>query len=236
MLNPAQKNQSQMELRQLYGDDYVSRFPRKDNGRLSRLIPLMDLGPGMRVVDVACGNGILLELIHNSVGQYHGVDFSSEFIEAARWRQEKLKVENASFYCESIATFSNRFQHTFDRAFAMDFSEHVYDDDFVETANAILRSLKPRGRLYLHTPNAEFFVEILKDKGVLRQFPEHIAVRNANDNVELLRKAGFESVRVTFLPHYLQPLAWLDMASAVPSVGKYFRARLFIECRAESGV
>ena len=198
------------------------------------MIPLMDLDPDMRVVDVACGNGILLELIHNSVGHYYGVDFSSEFIAAARQRQERLNVDNASFYCESVTTFSDRFQHMFDRAFAMDFSEHVYDDDFVQAAAAIHRSLKPDGRLYLHTPNAEFFVEILKKKGVLRQFPEHIAVRNANDNVTLLRKAGFESVRVRFLPHYLKQLAWLDMISVMPGIGKYFHARLFIECRAGS--
>jgi 2-polyprenyl-6-hydroxyphenyl methylase/3-demethylubiquinone-9 3-methyltransferase len=62
---------------------------------------------------------------------------------------------------------------------------------------------------------------------VLAQFPEHIAVRNAQSNSEFLSRAGFENIEVSFIPHYnivrlVHPLSWL------PVVGRYFRARLFI--------
>lgn len=222
------------ELRERYRGDYVGSFPAKDRGRLERLLPLMDLGPHMEVVDFGCGNGLLLEAIHDRVSKYYGVDFSSEFIAAARRRQEQLSIRNATFQCEVNSDFCARHPGKFDRAFAMDFSEHVYDKDFVNIAKAIRQCLKPEGLFYLHTPNAEFFLEIAKDKGVMRQFPEHIAVRNAADTVRLLESASFTAIKVVHLPHYLKALSWLHWFSRVPMLGRFFRARLFIECRPQS--
>jgi len=183
----------------------------------------------MTVADFGCANGVLLDVIHHRVGRYMGVDFSAEFIAAARERQEKTGIVNASFHCEPIVEFCKQHPRAFDRGFALDFSEHVYDDDFREIAAAIHGSLKPNGRLYMHTPNAEFAVEILKDRGILRQHPEHVAVRNAENNIRLLKEANFRDVRVVYLSHYLKHVAWVDVFSNLPVLGKYFRARLFIE-------
>ena len=80
----------------------------------------------------------------------------------------------------------------------------------------------------LHTPNAEFVVEIMKARNLLlRQFPEHIAVRNAEDNRRFLERAGFVDVSVHFLPHY-NILSLVHPMSFIPLIGKYFQARIFI--------
>ncbi len=224
--------QSDEELRNLYRDDYVRRYHQEDRGRLARLLPLMDLGPDMVVADLGCGNGLLLELTHARVGHYHGVDFSSEFIEEARRRQAQAGISNASFHIESITEFCDRHEGALDRVFALDFTEHVYDEELIPIAASIRRSLREGGRLYIHTPNLTFFLELLKDKGFLRQFPEHVAVRSADQYVSLLRGVGFNEVKVSYLSHYLKTLSWLHAFSSAPIVGKYLKARLFFECLA----
>lgn len=227
----AQKSMAPQNLRDLYRDDYVASYHDRDGGRLERLLPLMRLDAHMIVADFACGNGLLLELVHDRVRRYHGVDFSSEFIATAKKKQNSLGIGNADFHCRSIADFCAEHPGMFDAAFAMDFAEHVYDNDFLAAARAIRNSLKPGGHFYLHTPNASFLLEILKDRGVLRQFPEHIAVRTAEKTVALLESAGFGEAEVTFLPHYLKSLSWLHWFAAIPLLGRFLRARIFISCR-----
>jgi len=222
---------SDEELRQLYRADYVDRYHREAGRRLQRLVERVDLSRDMTVADFGCGNGLLLDLISDEVGRYCGVDFSDEFIVEARRRHADQGGCRAEFACQSIEDFCAEHRGVFDRAFSLDFVEHVHDGPLLAILEAIRSSLKPDGRFYLHTPNGAFFLEILKDRGVLAQIPGHIAVRDARHNVRLLERAGFSRVEPSFLPHYLPTLAWLHAFSRVPGVGRFLRARLFIECR-----
>jgi len=231
-MSDKQKNQtlSHKKLRAIHGEEYVKSFNKSDDGRISRLVNLMKLSENMIVVDFACGNGLLLSCIHKMIKYYYGVDFSENFIEEAKRLQNTRNIENAEFHCNEITDFCNNIEIKFDRAFSLDFSEHVYDRDFIEIARSIRKILKHNGIFYLHTPNKEFFIEILKDRGILRQFPEHIAVRTADEMVELLKEAGYRHINVSYLPHYLPILSYVDSFKFIPIVGKFARARLFIEC------
>ena len=60
--------------------------------------------------------------------------------------------------------FRNKNIRKFDLGFAMDFSEHVYDKQWIEILKSIRKSMKPDGKLYLHTPNFDFFLEKMKDR------------------------------------------------------------------------
>lgn len=77
----------------------------------------------------------------------------------------------------------------------------------------------------------DFFYERMKDAGLAPQFPQHIGVRNAARNVDLLEKCGFERrcIEVTDLPHY-NIMKLLHPLSHLPGVGRWFKARLFIRC------
>jgi 2-polyprenyl-6-hydroxyphenyl methylase/3-demethylubiquinone-9 3-methyltransferase len=216
--------------RDFYEGDYVDDFERQPVERLGRLVPLLDLKRDDRVVDFACGNGILAGLISDRIDAYTGVDFSRSFIAAARRRAKSLGLSNARFVCDDIVHFCSGHEGAFDKAFTMDFSEHIPDDDFASIYSAILGSLREGGTLSIHTPNGDYFIELLKRIGVLRQFPEHIGVRNASRYRELLDGAGFQDITVRHLAHY-NVMKHVHFLSYIPFVGKFGAARLFIQCR-----
>ncbi len=89
--------------------------------------------------------------------------------------------------------------------------------------------MKPNGKLYLHTPNPEFFLEIMKNKNIfLKQFPDHVSVRTPSENIDMIEKSGFKITKVKLISQYtiaklLHPLSY------IPWIGKYFKARNFIE-------
>ena len=216
-------------MQQLHGREYVVSFEMQSDSRLRRLIRHVELEENYSVVDFACGDGKLMNLISSRVYSYVGVDFSTPFIESAKEKLKKSSISNAEFVCSDIVDFCNIHHNQFDAAFALDFSEHVYDDDLIEILVSIRKTIKAGGKLYLHTPNGDFFVEKMKSSGfILKQFPEHVAVRTLSHNLSLLESAGFKVVKTVMLPHYnmlkfIHPLAFL------PGVGRFFQARIFVE-------
>lgn len=218
------------ELRGLYGEVYVQAFSTQSLRRIGRLLPYFELESTDVVADFACGNGMLLDALHGKVSNYIGVDFSEAFIAKAKCRFQGGATSNAIFVCEDIAQFCERYPSHFDKAFTLDFSEHIYDADFVTIFSSIRQALRPGGKLFLHTPNAMFFLEALKNRGWLPQVAGHIAVRSACQYQALLQQAGFSLICVRYLPHYLPILGLLHGLSRLPVLGKYFEARLFITC------
>jgi 2-polyprenyl-6-hydroxyphenyl methylase / 3-demethylubiquinone-9 3-methyltransferase len=223
--------QSDEELRAIYDQSYVDQYDPHAVQRIRRMLPFFSLSPDDEVADFGCGNGVLLELVAPSVRAYVGVDFSEEFVRAAERRREAGGVRNGTFHCGDIVSFCDAHPNRFDAAFALDFSEHVYDDQFVRIFRAIHGSLKPGASLYLHTPNAEYFMEQLKARGILTQVEGHVGVRDVRQHEKLLRECGFADVRVRYLAHYLYVAALFHGLGSVPGIGRYFRARLLLTCR-----
>lgn len=222
---------SQTQLKQLHGQDYVKDFDTnpKQLTRLKKLTNHMRLGSDFDVADFGCGSGMLMSLIAPQVQSYTGVDFSEPFIVSANKRKLISDMTNATFICTDIHTFCQQHSKQFDVGFALDFSEHVYDKEWIQILTSIRSSLKPKGKLYLHTPNADFFIEKMKaQQFILKQIPTHIAVRSLEENIALVKKAGFNVTQLKMLPHY-NVLRFLHPISYVPVIGAYFQARIFIE-------
>lgn len=221
---------SPAQLKEIYGKEYVENYVETHSPyRIERLMKYIHLGSSYHVADFACGNGMLMSLVAPKVASYVGVDFSEEFIKEANQKKQLLGIKNADFFCADIIDFCDKHLESFDCAFAMDFSEHVYDDEWVKLLTSIKKALKTGGRLYLHTPNALFFSEILKDHSLfLHHHPGHVAVRSPEENVALLLQAGYSIEKVLLLPHY-NFLRFIHFLSYIPFFGKYLKARIFIE-------
>jgi 2-polyprenyl-6-hydroxyphenyl methylase/3-demethylubiquinone-9 3-methyltransferase len=226
---------SEEDLHAIYDQGYVDQYDPHAVQRMQRMLPLFALSGREVVADFGCGNGVLLELIAPQVRQYVGVDFSEAFIRAAEQRRDALGISNGVFHCTDIVAFCERNPASFDAAFALDFSEHIYDDQFVRIVTAIHGVLKPGGSLYVHTPNAEYFMEHLRKRGILAQIDGHVGVRDGQQHLALLAQCGFTDVDVDYLPHYLSPASAFHGLGALPVVGRYFRARLFLTCRKSAG-
>ncbi len=214
----------------LHSGDYVERYNKKPLDRVRALARRIELDDDAELVDFACGNGMLLQVVGDRAGTYHGVDFSEDFIESAReWARSK-GLHNCQFYCDDIIKFCADHPAQFDVATTLDFSEHIDDTQAISIYTAIRTSLRPGGKLYLHTPNLDFFIERAKDIGVLQQFPEHIAVRNGTGTKNLLIQAGFDArnIKTQTIAHY-NILKVLHPLGKLPLIGKYFQARLWIE-------
>jgi cyclopropane fatty-acyl-phospholipid synthase-like methyltransferase len=222
---------SDEQLLAIYDERYVDVYDPHAVQRMRRLLPLIELSGREVVADFGCGNGVLLELIAPRVREYVGVDFSEPFVRAAEARRAARGIQNGRFVRQDIVTFCAENPSRFDAAFAIDFSEHLYDDQFVTIFSAIRGALKPGGSLYLHTPNAAYFMERLKASGVLTQVEGHVGVRDARAHQVLLAQCGFTNVEVHYLAHYLTVASKFHFLGALPLVGPLFRARLFLRCR-----
>ena len=222
--------QSDAELKALYDEQYVAQYDPHAVPRMARMRPFFRLSGDEVVADFGCGNGVLLEVLSSRVRSYVGVDFSEAFVREAERRRDARGLVNGTFYCEDIVRFCTAHAGRFDAGFALDFSEHIYDDQFVEIFTAIHAALKPGAALYLHTPNREYFMERLRASGVMRQIEGHVAVRDLRQYERLLAACGFADVSVRYLAHYLYPAAAFHSLGALPVVGRLFRARLFLTC------
>lgn len=214
--------------KELHGADYVAIYETNTPARIARLVDRMDLPSGADVADFGCGNAMVLDHIKDKVRSYTGVDFSEPFIAAANARKSRLGVENARFLCMPIEAFCAKHPSAFDVVFAFDLSEHVYDDEWQVIVDGMHKALRPGGVVYLHTPNLAFFLEQMKRKNfVLRQFPEHIAVRDGAGNAAFFQRAGFQRIKVEYISHY-NILRLVHPLSALPWLGRHFQARIFL--------
>lgn len=218
---------------ELYGEEWMEWSKAHENPRrLRRLLPLMGLKPDDAVADFACGTGALMELVAPRVARYVGTDFSEPCIRAAQARRDALGIGNAEFVCATVEDFCASRGQEFDVAFAMDFSEHVADDDWGAVLQCIRGALKPGGTLYVHTPNRNFILEAMKARNfILKQFERHIAVRTPEENVRMLEEAGFRGCQCHLLAHY-NVMRYVHGLSYLPWAGKWFKARVFIAATA----
>jgi 2-polyprenyl-6-hydroxyphenyl methylase / 3-demethylubiquinone-9 3-methyltransferase len=230
----AETRLSEEQLRAIYDQSYVDQYDPHAVQRMRRMLPFFQLSGQEVVADFGCGNGVLLELIAPHVHEYAGVDFSEEFVRAAERRRDAHGFRNATFHCSDIVSFCEQHPDRFDAGFALDFSEHIYDDQFLRIFSAIHGALRPGATLFLHTPNGEYFIERFRERGILDRIEGHVAVRDAAGYRALLGQCGFASVHVRYLAHYLPLAAAFHALGALPLVGRYFRARLFLTCRKEA--
>lgn len=217
------------DLKGLYDEDYARRLhAHEESRRIRSILEHIRLPSHAKVLDVGCGNGPLALVLSPLVGEYHGVDFSEAFIHFARWRAQQRVLANCHFHCCDVIDFCSLHPDMFDVVFALDISEHIPDAEWQNIVASMNKALKPGGQVVLHTPNLDFFIERMKANAILlKQFPEHVAVRTAHQNEAFFERCGFSSVTTEYLPHY-NFLRALHPLSRLPGIGPFFAARLLL--------
>jgi len=217
----------------IYDDDYYLNLP-VDSGRIRTLSELIEFREADVVCEIGCAAGHFLAEVSPRIGSGIGLDTAAAAIAAARSISDREQLDNIRFEQipaqEYAGVASNR--ATCDYVLLLDVSEHIEDADMLDIFIAAIDLLKPGGRLIIHTPNLTYWLEQLKDKGIMRQLDGHIAVRNESQYLDLLTRAGFDAPEIAGLPHYRQPMRAVDsLLMRLPLLGRLFRSRLFIVVR-----
>lgn len=215
---------------EIYDDRYYRNLPT-DSGRIGSLLALLEFGGGDSVCEIGCAAGDFLVAISPFIQYGVGLDISEPAIRAANSLKKRHGLDNIEFEEISASDFALRDKNLakFDYVLLLDVTEHIDDTTVADVLESAKRLLKPDGLLVVHTPNLSYWIEQLKDKGIIKQLRGHIAVRNEKHYRTLISAAGFGEPRVHGLPHYRQPLRLVDqLLSRVPLLGRLFRSRLFI--------
>ena len=99
------------------------RYARHDSHKLRAIMRMLDLHAGQRVLDVACGTGVLFPwLLSRDPLLLMGIDISEVMTEKARakYRDRRLRIVTADYYHLAAGAFDrvvvyNAYPHFFDK-------------------------------------------------------------------------------------------------------------------------
>lgn len=89
----------------MYQDNNKELVKRRNREEIDKLLPLLHLNEGSKVLDIACGIGRWADALPDEIAEYCGVDFSSELIEIASGRNIKKNftfLEGAATELEDV--------------------------------------------------------------------------------------------------------------------------------------
>ncbi len=183
----------------------------REYAALQRLVRVVGDAPSHRVLDLACGPGIVAEAIAPHAGQIIGIDATYEMIRLARQQLEKGHIVNGRLMVAAAERLPFE-RGTFDDVISRLTIHHFADPSVVlSEARRVLRSA---GRLMIadviSSPDPEEArlhnsLERLRD-------PTHIRMLPARELLETIRGAGFSVLREE---GWTQPRAFLEWAAIV---------------------
>lgn len=110
--------------------------------------PHLPKSPGIRIVDIGCGQGQLVRLLLRDGYAAEGIDISPEQVAIAR-RAGLDQVVHGDF-----RTMLQHATGSLDVVVATDVLEHQVKDEVLDTLDLVVRALKPAGIFIARIPNA----------------------------------------------------------------------------------
>ncbi len=204
--------------------------PRKYAERNRDAFRLLDPKKDDVVVELGCARGDLTFLLAPRVKEVIGVDASREALTMAEAERIRRDLPNVRWLKADVADLSPLPDASANAVAAIDLVEHVDDPTLGAMLKECHRILVPGGRLAIYTPDRAHYVERLKAHDfVLKQFPQHIAVRRAGAYVAMLKEAGFTLGLLDFSVSPFPAVRWIEkLLAPLPLVGPTFRYRILI--------
>jgi demethylmenaquinone methyltransferase/2-methoxy-6-polyprenyl-1,4-benzoquinol methylase len=166
-------------------------FTVEDLERLQHHVPKLGAQPGMDVLDLGCGTGILFDLLRRAVGDegsVTGVDFS---LQMARQAHRNFPFDNVNVVDADVSQLPFP-ADTFDLAVA--FAAFPHFEDKRETLRAMHRVLKPGAHFFiLHLESSKELSEMHRKVGgvVAEDF-----IPDAQELTAMFEETGFNNVRI----------------------------------------
>jgi ubiquinone/menaquinone biosynthesis C-methylase UbiE len=159
-----------------------------------RLVKLLDLKPGIRLLDLGCGTGRALGYANKLVkgqGEFYGIDISAGMIEKANANFPGR--ENIHFYQTSADSlpFENGF---FDFVISSNSFHHYFDP--VKALVEVRRVLKPGGKAYILDLTSDGFFARMIDQRSRAKEKEHVKYYSSPEFRALFSEAGLKYLDV----------------------------------------
>lgn len=158
--------------------------------------PALPADPGSSIVDLGCGKGEWIAWVASKgFTSLTGVDLSPSDLAIARSHGSgHVWVE------ENVISFLESHTEAFDLLHAKDIIEHFTKDEFIRFLTAARNALKPGGRLWMLTFNAQSPLSSVTRYGDFTHETGH----TPSSLAQCLRACGFAAVLVSGL-HYCSP-------------------------------
>jgi len=217
----------------LHKSHWFTNPPRKYEERNRDTLRVVQPAPSDRVLELGSARGDVSFFLASHAKEVVGVDASDDALRMAERARAARGIANVSFRKGDVADLSMFPDASFQAVAAIDLVEHIDDPTLAAMLEECRRVLVSGGRLGLYTPDRAHYVERLKAHDVLlRQFPQHIAVRRAGAYRRFLGDAGF---RVDLDTYSVSPFPGVRRVEAalapLPLVGPTFRYRILLGAR-----
>jgi len=144
-------------------EDFVMSGGRKVGPRFIKALSLAGELRGKRVLDVGCGRGELVIQSAMRGAEAWGVDYAQAAVDIAVRALSSVDVTlREHTHAEQMDVKALRFDHGFfDVVFMMDVVEHLYPRELAQALDELHRTIRPGGRLVLHTSPNKIFEAIV---------------------------------------------------------------------------
>ena len=156
-----------------------------------------------KVLDVGCGTGRLVKFLNSKGFVAFGCDSSSNAVRVARKLNNKLTIKLAS---ATILPFKN---NSFDLVTAISLIEHLTQNESKEFLKETRRILKPKGYIFLVTPNFATPLKIIQgSKWFGYSDPTHLTFYTPASLKKILFKYNFKNAQTQFSIDWRKSLNW----------------------------
>lgn len=156
-----------------------------------------------KTLDIGCGTGRLVAFLNQNNLAAFGIDNSQEAVKKANQINKSGSITKAS---ATSLPFANS---TFDLVTAISLIEHLSQKQAQQFLSETKRVLKPKGIIFLVTPNFATPIRWLQDKNWFAYAdPTHINFYTPSTLSTLVKKYGFKNIQLQFKFKYRQSFDW----------------------------
>jgi ubiquinone/menaquinone biosynthesis C-methylase UbiE len=203
-----------------------------DAGILDRIRKAAALTREQRAIDVACGPGIVAEVLAQDAGEVIACDITPEMLARAAQRFERAGLTNAR--CIPGTAESLPFDDgSFDVVFTRSSIHHFPNPDLA--LREMVRVMRPSGRVIIQDVTSSEVVEESALHNALERVrdPSHVRMLPESELLAHIRDAGLEVDAITGWTNHHELDEWLKIANA-PDRDKPLR--IIMRALAEAGV
>lgn len=160
--------------------------------RLKKAVDFLSPGQKLTILDVGCGRGEVAQYLVRQGHKCEGIDYSRDAVgiaaESAKQRLSDEQLSNCRFRFMDAKAMDFA-DDSFDAALMLDVVEHLYPWELDQVLREVKRTLRPGGRLLIHTVPNKWIIKparlAMKVLGIPTETDRHVN----EQSVFSLRKA-----------------------------------------------